>query len=116
MAQPKAVEALGNIRNTPELWQKITFTMLCLLVYRIGSHVTAPGIDVTAMLNFFQNQGNGRPPRALRPLRGRWPLACDGLRPRHHAVHLGVHLHADRRRGDPDSSTSCRRTRKGGKR
>jgi preprotein translocase subunit SecY len=58
MAQPKAVEALGNIRNTPELWQKITFTMLCLLVYRIGSHVTAPGIDVTAMLNFFQNQGN----------------------------------------------------------
>jgi len=58
MAQPKAVEALGNIRNTPELWQKITFTFLCLLVYRVGSHVTAPGIDVTAMLNFFQNQGN----------------------------------------------------------
>jgi preprotein translocase subunit SecY len=59
MAQPKAVEALGNIKNTPELWQKITFTFLCLVVYRVGSHVTAPGIDVTAMLNFFQNQGNG---------------------------------------------------------
>jgi len=59
MAQPKAVEALGNIKNTPELWQKITFTFLCLVVYRVGSHVTAPGIDVTAMLNFFQSQGNG---------------------------------------------------------
>ena len=58
MAEPKAVEALSNIKNTPELWQKITFTFLCLLVYRVGSHVTAPGIDVTAMLNFFQNQGN----------------------------------------------------------
>ncbi|MBX7118668.1 MAG: preprotein translocase subunit SecY [Gemmatimonadaceae bacterium] len=57
MAEPKAVEALSNIRNTPELWSKITFTFVCLLVYRIGSHVTAPGIDVTAMLNFFQNQG-----------------------------------------------------------
>ena len=59
MAQPKAVEALGNIRNTPELWQKITFTFLCLLIYRVGSHVTAPGVDVTAMLTFFQNQGQG---------------------------------------------------------
>ncbi len=58
MAEPKAVEALSNIKNTPELWQKITFTFLCLLVYRIGSHVTAPGVDVTAMLNFFQNQGS----------------------------------------------------------
>ncbi len=58
MAQPKAVEALSNIKNTPELWQKITFTFICLLVYRIGSHVTAPGVDVTAMLNFFQNQGS----------------------------------------------------------
>ncbi len=59
MAQPKVGEALGNIRNTPELWQKITFTFLCLVIYRVGSHVTAPGVDVTAMLAFFQNQGNG---------------------------------------------------------
>jgi len=58
MAEPKAVEALSNIKNTPELWQKIVFTFLCLVMYRVGSHVTAPGVDVTAMLNFFQNQGS----------------------------------------------------------
>jgi len=51
--------AVGNIYRTPELWQKITFTFLCLAIYRLGSHVTAPGIDVTAMLDFFANQGGG---------------------------------------------------------
>ncbi|MFN0099685.1 MAG: preprotein translocase subunit SecY [Gemmatimonadaceae bacterium] len=59
MAQANPVAALGNIKNTPELMEKIIFTLICLIVYRVGSHVTAPGVDVTAMLNFFQNQGNG---------------------------------------------------------
>ncbi|MGA1308759.1 MAG: preprotein translocase subunit SecY [Gemmatimonadaceae bacterium] len=60
MAQGNALGALGNIRSTPELWQKITFTFLILLVYRVGSHVTAPGVDVNAMIAFFQqNQGGG---------------------------------------------------------
>ena len=51
--------AVGNIYRTPELWQKITFTFLCLVVYRVGSHVTAPGVDVTAMMDFFASQGGG---------------------------------------------------------
>ncbi len=59
MAQPNPMAAVGNIYRTPELWQKITFTFLCLVIYRVGSHVTAPGVDVTAMLNFFASQGGG---------------------------------------------------------
>ena len=60
MAQANPLGAIGNVRNVPELWEKITFTFLCLLVYRIGSHVTAPGVDVNAMIAFFQqNQGGG---------------------------------------------------------
>jgi len=60
MAQANPLGALGGIRSVPELWQKITFTFLCLLVYRIGSHVTVPGVDVNAMIAFFQqNQGGG---------------------------------------------------------
>ncbi|MDH5235294.1 MAG: preprotein translocase subunit SecY [Gemmatimonadota bacterium] len=59
MAQPNPMAAMSNIYRTPELWQKITFTFLCLFIYRLGSHVTAPGIDVTAMLDFFANQGGG---------------------------------------------------------
>ena len=59
MAQANPMAAVSNIYRTPELWQKITFTFLCLAIYRLGSHVTAPGVDVTAMLDFFANQGGG---------------------------------------------------------
>jgi preprotein translocase subunit SecY len=59
MAQANPMAAVGNIYRTPELWQKITFTFLCLVIYRVGSHVTAPGVDVTAMLDFFASQGGG---------------------------------------------------------
>ncbi len=59
MAQANPASALTNIYRTPELWQKITFTFLCLVVYRIGSHVAAPGVDVQAMVDFFLNQQKG---------------------------------------------------------
>ena len=56
MAQANPAQALANIYRTPELWQKITFTFICLLVYRVGAHVTAPGVDVLALTDFFANQ------------------------------------------------------------
>ena len=46
MAQANPAAAVANIYRTPELWQKITFTFLCLVIYRVGSHVAAPGVDV----------------------------------------------------------------------
>jgi preprotein translocase subunit SecY len=59
MAQASPAQTVTNIYNTPELWQKIVFTFLCLVVYRVGSHVAVPGVDVTAMVNFFQSQQQG---------------------------------------------------------
>jgi len=59
MAQPNPAAALANIYKTPELWEKIKFTFICLAIYRLGSVVTAPGIDVVAITDFFQNQGSG---------------------------------------------------------
>ena len=61
VAQPNPAEALTNIYRTPELWQKIVFTFICLLVYRTGAHVTVPGVDVQAITDYFANQrgGNG---------------------------------------------------------
>ncbi|MEO7963409.1 MAG: preprotein translocase subunit SecY [Gemmatimonadaceae bacterium] len=59
MAQPNPAQALANIRNTPELWEKIVFTFLCLVIYRVGAHVTVPGVDVIALTNYFANQGSG---------------------------------------------------------
>jgi preprotein translocase subunit SecY len=38
--------------RVPELKEKILFTLLMLLVYRLGAHVIAPGIDVAAVREF----------------------------------------------------------------
>jgi preprotein translocase subunit SecY len=57
MSQANAAAAIQNIFRTPELKSKIGFTLLCLLIYRIGTHVTVPGVDVIALTDFFQNQG-----------------------------------------------------------
>ena len=40
---------VANLWRIPELKEKILFTLLCLFVYRVGAHVTAPGIDVNAL-------------------------------------------------------------------
>src|SRR5919112_5007375 len=58
MAQNNAAQAVKSVMNTPELKDKILFTLLCLLVYRIGAHITAPGVDVLALTDFFRNQQN----------------------------------------------------------
>lgn len=54
-----AAQAVANIYRTPELWAKITFTFLCLVIYRVGSHITAPGIDVQALTDYFTRQQGG---------------------------------------------------------
>src|SRR5689334_14874765 len=59
MAQSNAAAAVQNLFRTPELKDKILFTLLCLLVYRIGAHVAAPGINPTAITDFLKSQGNG---------------------------------------------------------
>ena len=59
MAQSNAAAtAVRNIWNTTELKEKILFTLLCLLIYRIGAHVTAPGVNPAALVDFFKNQSN----------------------------------------------------------
>ncbi len=58
-ANNQAAAAVANIYRTPELWAKITFTFLCLVIYRTGAHITAPGIDVQALTDYFARQNNG---------------------------------------------------------
>ena len=59
MAESNPAAALTNIYRTPELWQKIVFTFVCLLLYRAGAHITAPGIDVQALTDYFARQQGG---------------------------------------------------------
>ena len=55
MAQNNAAAAVQSAWNTPELKSKVLFTLLCLFIYRVGAHITAPGVDVLALTDFFQN-------------------------------------------------------------
>ncbi|MDX1577683.1 MAG: preprotein translocase subunit SecY [Gemmatimonadota bacterium] len=44
-----AAAAAANLFKVPELKEKIFFTLLCLAIYRLGSHITTPGVDVVAL-------------------------------------------------------------------
>ena len=59
MAQANPAAAIQDIYRTPELWQKIVFTFVCLLIYRAGAHITVPGVDVQALTNYFADQRGG---------------------------------------------------------
>jgi preprotein translocase subunit SecY len=39
----------------PELQRKLGFTFLALLIYRVGAHIAAPGVNVQALADFIKN-------------------------------------------------------------
>jgi preprotein translocase subunit SecY len=59
MAQSNSMAAVQGLFKTPILKEKILFTLLCLLIYRVGAHVTAPGINPLGLTQFFQSQSGG---------------------------------------------------------
>ena len=52
------VQGLQNIFNVPELKRKLGFTLLIVIIYRIGGHLTTPGIDVGRLMEWFGSQQN----------------------------------------------------------
>ncbi len=52
------MQTIRNIFSIPELRNRILFTLGCLAVYRLGSHVPTPGINADLLQQFFEeNQG-----------------------------------------------------------
>lgn len=49
-----ALGSFGNIAKIPELKRRVIFTLLMLLVYRVGVHIPTPGIDAAKLKDFFQ--------------------------------------------------------------
>jgi preprotein translocase subunit SecY len=49
---------IPNVFKIPELKEKILFTLLCLLLYRLGAHITVPGVDTRALTDFFKSQNS----------------------------------------------------------
>jgi len=44
---------IPNLFRVPELKDKILFTLLMLLIYRVGAHITVPGLDIGALREQF---------------------------------------------------------------
>ncbi len=44
---------IPNLFKVPELKDKILYTLLMLLIYRVGAHITVPGLDVGALRSQF---------------------------------------------------------------
>jgi preprotein translocase subunit SecY len=47
------ISKLQEIFNIPELKRKVLFTLALLVVYRIGGHITTPGVDASVLTAFF---------------------------------------------------------------
>lgn len=47
------IKAIQNAFKIPELRKRIIFSVLLLVVYRLGAHITLPGIDDAALEDFF---------------------------------------------------------------
>ncbi len=52
------VESFRNIFKIQELRQRIIFTILLLIVVRIGAHITLPGIDTGLLAEATKNQSD----------------------------------------------------------
>jgi preprotein translocase subunit SecY len=55
----KFFESLANVWKIEELKNRIMFTLLLLLVYRFGAHVTLPGIDASQLSSLAGQTKNG---------------------------------------------------------
>ena len=49
---------MGNSKGLGELWTRLRFLLLAIIVYRIGTHIPVPGFDPERLSDLFnQNQG-----------------------------------------------------------
>ncbi|RMF58988.1 MAG: preprotein translocase subunit SecY [Calditrichaeota bacterium] len=54
------IQSFQSIFKIPELKQRIIFTLVILVVYRIGGHVPIPGVNSQALIAFFDEAAQGR--------------------------------------------------------
>ena len=50
------ISKLQEIISIPELRRRVGFTLMMLIIYRIGSHITAPGVNASVLTEFFASK------------------------------------------------------------
>lgn len=52
----QATTGTGNQAGLGELWQRIKFVLIAIIVYRVGAHIPVPGIDPIQLKGLFEQQ------------------------------------------------------------
>lgn len=55
----RLIETIKNIYRIEELRKRIIYTILIVIIYRLGSHIVIPGIDPSMLTNFKSNSQQG---------------------------------------------------------
>jgi preprotein translocase subunit SecY len=50
---------LGTFAKATELKQRLWFTLIALIIYRVGTYIPVPGIDLVVLEEFFKQQSRG---------------------------------------------------------
>ena len=58
-AADKNKAAMGGIGGSSELRVRLLFVLFAMVVFRIGSHITIPGVDPGVMAELFEQQSGG---------------------------------------------------------
>lgn len=57
-ALKKAIDAFVNAFKISDLRKKLLFTLGVLIIYRIGAHITIPGVNAAVLAEYFKNSNN----------------------------------------------------------
>ncbi len=52
-------EKFATLFKVPELRKRILFTLGAIIIIRLGTHITVPGVDAEVLRNFFAQQAGG---------------------------------------------------------
>ena len=57
-ALKKAIDAFVNAFKIGDLRKKLLFTLGVLIIYRVGAHITIPGVNAAVLAEYFKNSNN----------------------------------------------------------
>ena len=85
-----AMDSLKNIFAIPELRKRVLFTFGLLAAYRVGRHITTPGINIDGAAELTRQAAASNLFGLYDMFSGLQPVADDGVRARRHALHQRV--------------------------
>ncbi len=100
------LSAFANTLKVPELRASIIFTLIVIIVVRIGAQITTPGVNAAVLHEWFRNQVDNQSERlgggAVQHLQRRRAGKLRDFLVGHHALHQRVDHDAAHGRGDPE--------------